>query len=75
MTADWSDGTAAIGQAGEHPIYGTDCKTVGTINSPVIRVAISKSFRERVAGDFELRDLKQTDRQLGSLGSASEQSK
>jgi hypothetical protein len=29
-------------------------------NLPIIRITVSESFRERVAGDFELCDLKQT---------------
>ena len=64
MPTDWSVGSAVIGQvANKNPIYrGWTVRQwtqfVHHEYSPVIGVAISKSFRERVAGDFELRDLK-----------------
>jgi hypothetical protein len=28
-------------------------------NSPIIRITVSKSFRERITGDLQMRDLKQ----------------
>jgi len=65
MTADRSVGSAVVGQVGTSTLYIYVGWTVRQWTqfmhreySPIIRVAISKSFRERVAGDFELRDLK-----------------
>jgi hypothetical protein len=36
-------------------------------NLPVVRIAVSKSFCERVAGYFELRDLKQINKHAACL--------